>query len=1837
MFLHYRFLFFVALGALSPLHETKAQAAYLAIQSAASDTVYAGFRSDGLLRVYCYEDSASRSRPFRWSWYGATASALDTLRAWRPANSGLTIRGFNRLLLPDTGSTSATAVYTDSSGNPGFLPAVSPGTWLSWAITQFSTDSLPANERMAVCTTAYQPARILGWQAPDTIAPGANARVTVELDRNPAPGEWVGLEFDTLASLRTASRLQMDAQGSRATCFLPCFRPGQRVWFRVFTSCVPLQTIDSVCAAYGNSAGRLLCLRESGVIADSVLVDSSAQLRGDYCIPGACFNSLESFVQTLNTQGYNRAVTCHVAAGHREKLSSAAGLRLQVAGDSLKPLRFVARGKGPKPRLVAAAGVRGMNSNSANVDGIWSVHGTDYLSIEGFELVDSNMAGSGSARMEYGIALFKDSANGGCRRVRIAHCSIRFMALMNSAGPTAFEDGNKGIALVNARSDALNQPFSVLGSRDLHAEIQLEYDTVSHAYSGILAKGMTDNTSPYRRLDSAVRIQHCAIWNFGEEGIKVMNQREAFVGYNQVHSHPNTILPIAFSGGERFGIVFTSGHLYSEAGIHIIRNDITLGGRALSGSQHVLAIALRQNAGTGNRIEVTGNRIRECSSHMPNSIFYGIRNTGQRHSLLIEGNTIRFNKASASGNYAIVVSNTAQIHQWLRINNNIIARDSFTGDYTAISHNGQARWLEMVRNSVDSLQLYGRFAGLVLHNNGQTVRADSNRIANIHAAAGLTAISMRSLSSSGNANCTLRRNTLQQLLADSIGSLIGVDLSTGQRHRAEVHGNTLGAFYGMERISGICARSQDLRLTNNRIGVMDGLPGSRALISGIEILPGKGLLQHNTVYLEISRADSANPAAALRWSDSLGSLLSLHNNVLIARSTDYRIQPVAFLKSSGGLDTLRMDRLSAGNYLHAARTTDASWFYFNIDDDTGDSQSCAFFTRLTASGHPEFARGGTGEMKLDERLIQDRFLHREQGYYWPQAVSGMGAVDALGRARNPLAKQVPGALIDTFFHTLESQFRCTVLPHPERLFAPRSMDVIGSWSLHALGRVRPDTLKRIAIRVDTLLAADSLELWTAPHPDSVYHRFGNGQSLRGEVLVFEDTMFLDCRAVVWIKLKAALPCNPDRPDSTAFQIAFIATGTDSLVAGGQSRICVHTPRNRPAVSIAGTDSLCPGVSGTWTRIGGQLDPGGSWLWYDDQTDSMLGYGDTLRHAFIRNTRLLLRGAGTCDTSSPIGRPVALYVQPTAARGIRHDRDTLCKGVPNWFYPIGGEKGAAGVWSWYTGAGADTLLHSGDALRFSLLQPDTLFLRAEALCGNSDWIKLPLAVRDAAPYDWIGTHSDTWHSTLNWCDRIPVKGDTVRVRSGQTFMPRLMQDGFAGTMLMDSGTSLQLDSGVRILVDGAVHARNARLLGKGAAMVFASDDTTHWELPEVTAIDTLIVAGKSLLLKGGTQVKNLVLERGVLSLGADTLQLESNPKAGSGNSNFMQSWVRGWISLNIAQDSNCVIPTGDADYAAPAYLQFRNKGGLKRLVGRYGNRPGSDTGLRASEFGIGFNFLASNAVWFLQAVPDTASCTYDLRLSFEENPDYVHHLQDGAFTILRRHDSSHRASEWEIPRGSIWPGRDSLGTRVGDGYALRKGIRGFSQFVIAGAAAVLPVGIHQFTVQPGPYRQALLEWQMASETGVTHFLVEHQRDNDWSWRPLGSVPAREDNGWSAYTFRTAILPPGRHRFRIVAYTAEGMSSASAIRSCAFESEARVVVYPNPFHDHLQVDFPKDLSPESVLVQLSDMQGRVLYRSNGAGSESGLIDTKWLAAGWYFVTLHVEGKAEITCIPVYKPDN
>jgi len=79
---------------------------------------------------------------------------------------------------------------------------------------------------------------------------------------------------------------------------------------------------------------------------------------------------------------------------------------------------------------------------------MWSLNGSDYVTIDGIDLQDATSNNTPALQMEYGYGLFKASATNGASNNIIRNCSISLNRNNNTLAPAPFFPGSIGIAVM---------------------------------------------------------------------------------------------------------------------------------------------------------------------------------------------------------------------------------------------------------------------------------------------------------------------------------------------------------------------------------------------------------------------------------------------------------------------------------------------------------------------------------------------------------------------------------------------------------------------------------------------------------------------------------------------------------------------------------------------------------------------------------------------------------------------------------------------------------------------------------------------------------------------------------------------------------------------------------------------------------------------------------------------------------------------------------------------------------------------------------------------------------------------------------------------------------------------------------------------------------------------------------------------------------------------------------------------------------------------------------------------------------------------------------------------
>jgi hypothetical protein len=406
-----------------------------------------------------------------------------------------------------------------------------------------------------------------------------------------------------------------------------------------------------------------------------------AQLAGTYTVPGT-YTSMAAVINDLNLLGVTGPVTINVSSGYTETVP-VGGLTLTATGTAVNPIVFQKTGTGANPILSAFSGGNATPA-SAIQDGIWSLIGSDYITISNIDLVDPNF--SNNATMEYGYGLFKANANDGCNNVTIRNCTVTLNRVNNASGSGPSSDGSRAINVVNSLITSQTTSLAITSPAGSHSSNKFYSNVLQNCNIGIAIVGLND-VSPYTNADNGNDIGGVAaatsntIQNFGGGGtntsiaIRTYGQQSLNIGFNRINNNNGS--GVNHTGNLKGISVETAGN----ANVTVRSNVVTLkyGG---SNSTVTCIENTSGSAGTTNTVDIISNQITQCTnSLMTGGTWYGIYNNGaSAANLLVRSNSFTGNNTNATSGSSYLIANSGSVTGVMTFSSNSLSH-SYTGSF----------------------------------------------------------------------------------------------------------------------------------------------------------------------------------------------------------------------------------------------------------------------------------------------------------------------------------------------------------------------------------------------------------------------------------------------------------------------------------------------------------------------------------------------------------------------------------------------------------------------------------------------------------------------------------------------------------------------------------------------------------------------------------------------------------------------------------------------------------------------------------------------------------------------------------------------------------------------------------------------------------------------------------------------------------------------------------------------------------------------------------------------------------------------------------------------------
>lgn len=294
-----------------------------------------------------------------------------------------------------------------------------------------------------------------------------------------------------------------------------------------------------------------------------------AQISGVFNIPNN-FPSFAAAINTLNTVGVAGAVTINVNAGYTE-LAPAGGFKLySIPGASQSNTIIIKKsGVGVNPLITAFTGTA-TPASLTDQDGVWWFIGTDFVTMDGIDIIDPNV--SGNAMMEFGYGFYRSLNLDGCQNNTIKNCNITLNRTNGTAGNVFFPwsqatGGSRGIYM---HCFANNGVISAASSAtETNSYNKIYSNLINNCHTGICMIGHPEQWGAFADTENDIGGLSAAsgntVVNFGGAagsetfGIRTQHQFSLNVSYNVITNNnglgadPVTNLLAIYSGTSAAG------------------------------------------------------------------------------------------------------------------------------------------------------------------------------------------------------------------------------------------------------------------------------------------------------------------------------------------------------------------------------------------------------------------------------------------------------------------------------------------------------------------------------------------------------------------------------------------------------------------------------------------------------------------------------------------------------------------------------------------------------------------------------------------------------------------------------------------------------------------------------------------------------------------------------------------------------------------------------------------------------------------------------------------------------------------------------------------------------------------------------------------------------------------------------------------------------------------------------------------------------------------------------------------------------------------------------------
>jgi len=630
---------------------------------------------------------------------------------------------------------------------------------------------------------------------------------------------------------------------------------------------------------------------------------SNAQVTGVKNIPGD-YATIAAAITALNTSGVGAGgATINITAGHAET-APAGGYKLGTATlnastSAANRLRFV----GTNNVITSPVGT------TTNLDGIFSILGTDFVSISNLTFVESAANTTATTAMEWGIGLFNlNSASpfDGCQNDTIRNCT--FTLNRTIATPS------KGIFMAHQVVSSVTA-LSPTATADLHNNNAVYGCTFSNMITAVYFGGATSANDQGNDIggsspatgNSMTNVMGALYSSIG--AVTCTYQTNANISYNTINNTAN--------GGTNAIATAWGIYAYGPSCTYTVNNNmITMVEASISTAYAVYGIygnaGLANITAQNNSVDITetagASAVNNIAIFLPNGNNTNISNNTVKQTMALSGTTYGIYTTSTgnltvNGNTVTQTSSAATSSQFYSIVNGGTATSETVQNNvflnTNVSAPGTLGFMALIytANSTGNKTISGNsISGTVTHNSSSDFYAILGNPASAPAAGTATIASnnFSNINKSGSGglygiyytpnvatsqNYDFHDNILTNLVSTGTGPVVAMYYGSG--NTANIYQNLISGIASAGSAFAIYSNTPstvNASVYKNDIGNISS-SGTNGFAGGVTVNAGTTTNVHNNFIYDLRAGSTSNTSDAVRGISLLSTVASSNINV----------------------------------------------------------------------------------------------------------------------------------------------------------------------------------------------------------------------------------------------------------------------------------------------------------------------------------------------------------------------------------------------------------------------------------------------------------------------------------------------------------------------------------------------------------------------------------------------------------------------------------------------------------------------------------------------------------------------------------------------------------------------------------------------------------------------------------------------------------------------------------------------------------------------------------------------------------------------------------------------